>query len=153
MDRGGQGGSPAVTATQLPAGPVLLYDGTCGLCDAGVQWMLRRDRHARLRFAPLHGETAALIRRAHPHIDRVDSMVWLEPAREGGAARVFVQSDAAIRAAAYLGGVWSAARMALLVPRPLRDAVYAFIARHRHQIVGADRCDVNLPADRARFLP
>ena len=32
-------------------GPVVLYDGVCGLCDRSVQLILRNDRRGRFRFA------------------------------------------------------------------------------------------------------
>lgn len=38
---------------------VLFYDGVCGLCDRLVQFVLDRDRAARVTFAPLQGTTAA----------------------------------------------------------------------------------------------
>ena len=41
------------------SGPVLLYDGLCGLCVRTVQIVLRGDRRGVLRFAPLQGDFAA----------------------------------------------------------------------------------------------
>ena len=40
------------------AGPVLFFDGVCGLCDRTVTWLFEHDRRHVLRFAPLQGETA-----------------------------------------------------------------------------------------------
>lgn len=45
------GGAGRTATTAAPAW--LLYDGTCGLCDRSVQWLLRRDRRGALRFARL----------------------------------------------------------------------------------------------------
>ncbi len=48
-----------VTRGALPPGArMVLFDGGCGLCQRSVRWFLHRDRHARLLFAPLQGETA-----------------------------------------------------------------------------------------------
>ena len=38
--------------------PILFYDGVCGLCDRLVQFVLRRDRRARFRFAALQSDVA-----------------------------------------------------------------------------------------------
>ena len=152
MDRGSTAG-PAAIGRSDPAGPILLYDGTCGLCDASVQWILRRDRRGTLRFAPLQGETAASLRRAHPEIGQVDSVVWVEPGASGQAARALVRSDAALRVAAYLGGIWSLAGVASIVPRGWRDAIYAQVAKHRHHLAGAPACAIPTGAERERFLP
>jgi predicted DCC family thiol-disulfide oxidoreductase YuxK len=80
-------------------------------------------------------------------------MIWVEPAGAGAPERVFVRSAAALRVARYLGGPWTLALAAWLVPRPMRDAAYDLVARHRHRLLGAtDVCFVPPPEVRARFL-
>lgn len=113
--------------------------------------MLRHDRKELLLFAPLQGEFAAGVRRRHPGLEQADSMVWVE--RGNGHERVFIRSDAALRAAAHLGGLWRAAAAVRIVPRPLRDAIYRFIARHRHRFAGGPVCVLPTAAERERFLP
>src|SRR3990172_10932307 len=44
---------PAGSADPSNDGPIVLYDGWCNLCDSSVAFILRRDRHARFRFAAL----------------------------------------------------------------------------------------------------
>jgi predicted DCC family thiol-disulfide oxidoreductase YuxK len=135
--------------TSRASGPVLLYDGTCGLCAASVQLVLRHDPGGVLRFAPLEGAYGRAVRRDHPELNDVDSMMWVEP----GHARVFTRSGAALRIARYLGGWWRLALLGWLVPRPLRDAVYRLIARHRHRLTrGGPQCVVPAPEQRVRFL-
>ena len=145
----------------VPNGPVLLYDGTCGLCAASVCFVLRHDRKGTLLFAPLQGMLGAEILSRHPELDGVDSMIWLDPVDSvrGTAEQVSVRSTAALKVVRYLGG-WS--RLLLLghlVPRPVRDAVYAWVARHRHRLRwgGSDegdgpRCPIPDEGVRNRFL-
>ncbi|MGE0445392.1 MAG: thiol-disulfide oxidoreductase DCC family protein [Vicinamibacterales bacterium] len=131
--------------------PLLLYDGACGLCASSVQFILRHERRHELRFAPLQGTLAADIRARHARLQGVDSMVWVEQGQAG--ERVFVRSAAALRAAVYMGGAWRLlGRAAMLVPRALRDAVYDFIARHRHRMFGEDVCFLPPPDVRQRFV-
>jgi predicted DCC family thiol-disulfide oxidoreductase YuxK len=133
--------------------PVLLYDGTCGFCAESVQVVLRFDRRGHLRFAPLDGEFGAEVRSRHPELAGVDSMVWVDPPRGDRPERVLVRSSAGLRIASYLGGIWRAALLGWLLPRPLRDGLYDFVARHRHRIAGAhDSCLVPGPSVRDRFL-
>jgi len=130
------------------ASAILLYDGSCALCGASVQFLLRHERSHVLRFAPLAGATGLTVRAGHPELAGADSMVWYEPA----SGLVRIRSDAALAAARYLGGAWSAlAAAAALVPRRLRDRLYDLIARHRHRFTGA-ACVVPTAAQRARFL-
>lgn len=64
-----------------------------------------------------------------------------------------MRSAAALRVARYIRGVWALALAAWLVPRPLRDAAYGLVARHRHRLPGgAGACFVPTPEVRARFL-
>jgi predicted DCC family thiol-disulfide oxidoreductase YuxK len=38
---------------------VMLYDGLCGFCNKTVQWLLKRDRYDRFRFAPQQSSFAS----------------------------------------------------------------------------------------------
>jgi len=135
------------------ASPVLLYDGLCGFCDRAVQFVLARDRRARLRFAPLQGSFARGVLARHPELAQVDSLVLVEPDAAAGGERVFVRTDGALRVARHLGGAWRAAALLRVVPRPLRDLAYDAFARVRYRVFGRhERCPVPLPEQRARFL-
>lgn len=127
--------------------PILFYDGDCGLCARGVQWILRHERRDALRFAPLQGETYRSLAVADKPTD-MSTMVLLE----GG--RLFTRSDSWVRVLKLVGGVWSAVGALIGVfPRGLRDGVYGLIARRRHAWFGrADACAVPNAAQRARFL-
>lgn len=132
-------------------GPVLLYDGSCGLCAASVQFVLRHDRRGRLRFAPLDGPTARRLLAGHPELGEVDSVIWVGVAP--GGTRAVARSTAALRVARYLGGWWHGLRLLWLIPRPVRDWAYDVVARHRHRLAGrAPRCLVPPPEARDRFL-
>jgi predicted DCC family thiol-disulfide oxidoreductase YuxK len=130
---------------------LLLYDGTCGFCAASVQFVLRHERQHELRFAALESELGQAIRGRHPDLARVDSMMWIEPTPNGEL--VLVRSAAAVRLARYIGGPWRALAIASLIPRPIRDAAYDFIARHRHRLVRSpEQCYLPPASARARFL-
>ena len=135
------------------ASPVLLYDGTCGFCAWNVQLVLRHDRRRSLRFAALEGAFGREVRRRHPELPGVDSLVWVEPSSGNRPERVLVRSDAALRVARYLGGAFHLLRIAGLLPRSVRDAAYDMIARHRHRLMGdGPSCLIPPPDVRERFL-
>ena len=149
MEAGRQGGG-----MNDVRGPVLLYDGECGLCRALVRRLARADRRRVLRFAPLQGAFAqsALRRCGLPTTD-FDSLVFL-PAADG--AEHHLRTAGVIAALTCLGGVWRAAGRALaMVPGRWRDAAYKCVARVRYRIFGqvAFRPGEPLdPARRDRFL-
>jgi predicted DCC family thiol-disulfide oxidoreductase YuxK len=131
--------------------PILLYDGLCGFCDGAVQFVLRRDRRAIMRFATLQGDFARGVVERHPWLAEVDSLILVEGS--GADERVHVRSDGALRVARHLGGGWHVARILRLVPRPLRDVIYDGIARFRYRIFGRrDSCRIPSPEVRARFI-
>lgn len=145
-------GSP--TSEPEAGGPIVFYDGSCGLCGRLVTLLLAHEGGAAFRFAPLQGETAR--RMLGTEAAGLATVVLLR----GG--RCFTRSGAALRILAGLGGGWRAAALLLAVPRPLRDAAYGWVARRRARWFGAAQVSqpagqqVCRPADaaqRARFLP
>ncbi len=68
-------------------------------------------------------------------------------------ARVYAASTAALRIARQLSGLWPLLYLLVMIPRPLRDGVYAIIARNRYRWFGRqDACAAPLPIWRERFL-
>lgn len=132
---------------------LVLYDGVCGLCDRFVQFLIRIDRHDRLRFAALQSPLGARVLISASMDPSALSTVVVVPDFGGESERIFVRSDAAIFAIASVGGAFGAFRLFRAVPRFLRDAAYGAIARTRYRVFGRlDSCPVPTPAMRAKFL-
>ncbi len=142
------GSTPAAPGTDH----LVLYDGDCPLCHRSVRWLLRIDRRRRLQFAPLQGVTAAAVIDRAGLPDDLDSVLFVEhPGSD--RERVFARSTGVLRALAAIGGGWRVVSWLRLVPRPLRDAVYDFVARRRNRWYGRlDGCPLPAPEERDRFL-
>ena len=130
------------------AGPIIVFDGVCLLCDKSVQFVLRHDKACRYRFASVQSECGrAQLQRHGLDADAPQSMLLLE----GGAA--YVESDAVLRILGSFGGIHRAWRVARVVPRTWRDALYRLVARHRYRWFGrADQCWLPAPDHADRFL-
>jgi predicted DCC family thiol-disulfide oxidoreductase YuxK len=138
--------------TESESGLTLLYDGVCGLCNHAVQTVIRHDRRNVMRFAALQSSFGSAALERHPALRDVDSVILLETFADG-SERVFIRSTAALRVAEYLGGVWSFALIARVIPTPVRDFFYDLIARYRYRFFGKyESCLVPSPEIRARFL-
>jgi predicted DCC family thiol-disulfide oxidoreductase YuxK len=132
--------------------PVLVYDGDCAFCAHSIRRVLARDRRGLLRFAARNGEYGRALLARHPQLVDVDSLLWVEPERDG-REEVHTRFDAVLGTARYLGGISRLLEVARLIPGPLRDAAYRLVARHRHRLRHQDQtCVVATAAERPRFL-
>jgi predicted DCC family thiol-disulfide oxidoreductase YuxK len=142
------GDAAARAGSAEAGGPLVLYDGTCGLCNRSVQLILRHDRRGRFRFAALQSEVGRqLLSRHGLPVDRLDTVVLVED------GRAFTRSTAALRIARGMDAPWPAVWPLALVPRPVRDLCYGVVARNRYRLFGrTDACMLPPPEVRARFL-
>lgn len=152
LRQGGTGGTPATASPEgsgtghPPAGaasgrPLVLFDGSCNLCHRLVAFLSRIDEGGALDFAPLESE-AGRSALAAAALDRgqTQAVVLVEQGR--GAAK----SEAVWRALDHLRAPWpTAARALRLVPRPIRDAAYDAVARHRYRLFGRTTGQCPLP--------
>lgn len=129
---------------------VLFYDGVCGLCDRLVQFVLDRDRAARVTFAPLQGTTAAELlvpRGADP--TRLDTLFVLTE-----DDHLLVRARAVLHVLGLLGWPWRALRAFAILPTPLLDLGYRVVARVRYRLFGRlDACRLPSGDEKVRFLP
>jgi len=118
--------------------PILLFDGVCNLCNGTIQLIIPRDPAGTIRFTPLQSEFGKIVReRAGLSIDDLETVVLVDD----GLA--YTKSDAAIRIAEHLGGVYRLLSLGRLVPRNLRDRIYDVVAENRYDWFGRkDQCMV-----------
>ncbi|MFI5176951.1 MAG: thiol-disulfide oxidoreductase DCC family protein [Vicinamibacterales bacterium] len=128
--------------------PVVFFDGVCNLCNAFIQFVIRRDPAARFRFAPLQSEAARARLGTVPAPGSLpDSILLFED------GRMYTRSAAVLRIARGLRAPWPLVYGFVVVPRPLRDWVYDVVARHRYGWFGRrDTCMVPTPDLTRRFL-
>ena len=127
---------------------VILFDGVCNLCNASVNFVIDRDPGGHFVFSSLQSEAARpLLQRHRLAQNALDSIILIE------TDRAYTHSTAALRIARRLKGPWPLLYAFIVVPRPVRDAVYRVIARNRYRWFGkSETCRVPTPALRRRFL-
>ncbi|WP_419950054.1 thiol-disulfide oxidoreductase DCC family protein [Candidatus Palauibacter sp.] len=133
-------------------GPIVLFDGVCNLCAGAVRFIIPRDRPGRFRFASLQSEAG----------QRILTAVGVEAPEPGEAprslvlvanGRAYLRSGGALRIAAGLGRAWPLAAVLLVIPSPLRDLAYRFVARNRYRWFGKHTaCSLPRAAENWRFL-
>ncbi|MFZ0062179.1 MAG: DCC1-like thiol-disulfide oxidoreductase family protein [Pyrinomonadaceae bacterium] len=124
---------------------VVLYDGVCGLCNRLNQFLLKRDRHDRFRFASLQSDVAAQLLQRHG-TDAVDlDTVYVVVDYGKPGEKLLSRSDAIMHVLQRLGGIWAFAAAGKVLPKPLRDACYKVVAANRYRVFG--KYDVCLMPD------
>ena len=128
--------------------PIIFYDGVCGLCDGLVQFVLRRDRKAIFRFAPLQSELAR--RSFLPYGEDPADLATVRVLIGDG---LFVRSRAVLYVLSHLGGPLAALSLLRVLPSPVLDLGYRLVARLRYSLFGRyTACPVPDPQWQDRFL-
>ena len=131
------------------AGPILFYDGVCGLCDRLVQFVLRRDRRARFRFAALQSDVATqTLGHFGKDPDDLDTVYVLTD-----DGRLLAKARAIFFALRQLGFPWSLVAVFGILPTVIVDWFYDRVAKNRYRLWGKrDSCRLPSADERARFL-
>ena len=135
------------TSTNFADDSIVFFDGVCGLCSHTIDLLLRLDSKGKLKYAPLQGETAALL---VPENVRKDLNTFVFSAN----GKLHYRSAAVVRILWTIGGFWKlAAACVWIVPSPLRNAGYRIISKLRYRIFGKhETCRLPTVEERKRFL-
>ncbi|KAH8500421.1 hypothetical protein Peur_042302 [Populus x canadensis] len=129
---------PVATLPTLLQPRVVVYDAVCHLCHRGVKWVIEADKYGKIKFCCLQSKAA------EPYLalcglnreDVLRRFLFIE-----GPGSYHQASTAALRVMSYLPQPYSALSTLLIVPTPIRDAVYDYVAKHRYGWFGkADEC-------------
>jgi predicted DCC family thiol-disulfide oxidoreductase YuxK len=123
---------------------ILVFDGSCALCNRCVQFLLRHEAAPLLRFASLQSRAGIGLLRAHG-LDPGQTLVLIAD------GRAYVKSAALIRVSRYLSGPWRFLGAIRILPERLRDWGYDVVARNRRHGSGG-RCPLPPLEARERFL-
>ena len=128
---------------------IVLFDGVCNLCSGAVQFIIKRDRNDVFRFAALQEDVGKqLLAERGINTRELDSIIVIEP----GVA-YYSKSDAALEIAKNFGGLWSLFAVFKWIPKPIRDAIYDFVAKNRYRWFGEkEQCMIPTPELKAKFL-
>jgi len=113
-----------------------------------VQFVIARDKKRVFRYASLQSDFATkLLRERNLPSTGLDTVVLLD---EKG--NYFAKSDVALELFRRFGGLWSLLYVMKIIPRPLRDGVYDFIARNRYRFFGKkESCMIPTPELKSLF--
>jgi len=127
---------------------IVLFDGVCHLCDGAVRFILKRERAAELKFAPLQSDSGkSLLQQYGYPPGYLDGLILIE------GNRAHDRSSACLRIAGKLNFPWRLLFPLLIIPKPLSDFIYGIIASARYRWFGKkESCSLPQGEDQARFL-
>ena len=126
---------------------IVFFDGVCVLCNGFVKFITKRDKDHSIKFASLQGRTAIDLN-VSPDRENLKTIVYLK----GNKKRY--NSDAVLEIFSDLKGIWTLVNIFKIVPRPLRDLIYKFIAKNRYKFFGkTDTCSLDNHVSSIQILP
>lgn len=128
---------------------IILFDGVCNLCNASVQFVIKRDTKDVFRFVPLQSDLGNKILN-HIGINReqTDSIVLYEPGKA-----YFYKAEAALKIINEFGGLYYLLNILQIFPKFISNAVYDYIAKNRYHWYGKqESCMMSTPELAAKFL-
>jgi predicted DCC family thiol-disulfide oxidoreductase YuxK len=127
---------------------IVLFDGVCNLCNASVQFILKRDKKAYYRFASLQSDAGRdLLKKYNLPAEGINSIVVIEK------DKVYQRSTGALRIARKLSGGWFLLYAFIIIPAFIRNAVYSWVANNRYRWFGKkEECMLPLPEWKGRFI-
>lgn len=127
--------------------PIVVFDGVCNYCNAMVNFAIRNDSKAKLRFTPLQSETGQTLRKKYSIGDDVDSLIFIE----NNKANTY--SNAALGICKYLDWPAKVLYAFAIFPDFILVPVYKWVAKNRYKWFGKkETCMLPTPSIKARFI-
>ena len=125
---------------------LIVYDGTCILCNRFIQFVLKKDKNAHFYFSTYQGLPADIDQHGL-EVAKEESISYQRHGKwhQRSSAVLFIYHD--------LFGKLHYTQLAWLMPRFLRDFLYDIIALNRYKWFGKkDSCMMPDPLFKRRFI-
>jgi predicted DCC family thiol-disulfide oxidoreductase YuxK len=128
--------------------PVILFDGVCNFCNAGVNFIIKQDKKNVFQFAALQSKAGQqLAEQYHLPKKNFDSFILIDK------RKVYNRSAAGLKVYGKLSWYWKWTQIFWIIPRFITDAVYNLIAKNRYKWFGKkEHCIIPMAEMRSRFL-
>jgi len=127
---------------------IIVFDAQCLLCSGWVQFLLKHDKRRVFTFTLIQSPSGvALLERAGLRVEDLQTLLLVD------GDKSYQHTAALLRVVHQLGWIWRLMWVGWLVPAPLRDAAYRFIARNRYRVLGRrEQCFMPSAEDASRFI-
>lgn len=128
---------------------IILFDGVCNLCNSSINYVIDHDKNDTFRFVALQSDLGELIQEYIGIENKsLDTIILYVPDEA-----YYIKSTAAIKVMREFLGFWKLTQIFLILPSPIRDLVYNYIAKNRYRWYGKkESCRIPTPELKAKFL-
>ena len=110
---------------------IVIFDGVCNLCNWAVRFIIKHDSRSIFTFASAQSETGKeILSRFEIDTPEPESVSLLQN------GSLLKKSSTALTIATELDGFWKYLAFLRVIPRPVRDIVYDWVARNRYRWFG-----------------
>lgn len=127
--------------------PILLFDGICNFCNGWVNFIIRKDKKKKFRFASIQSESGKKLLKQYELPENGETAVLIYN------GKAHIKSTAGIHVLYHLGGLYSLWFAFIIFPAYVRDFYYDIIAKNRYKWWGKmDSCMIPTQEIKERFL-
>lgn len=128
---------------------IILFDGLCNLCDASVQFIIKRDKKDIFRFVSLQSDLGQeLLQQLPISTQKIDSIILYESDKA-----YYYKSEAVFEIVKSIGGFFYCLLIFKWLPTAVTNTIYDYIARNRYRWWGKkDHCLVPTKDLQSKFL-
>lgn len=128
--------------------PLLFFDGVCNLCNSSVQFIIQRDKQEKFKFASIQSDAAKeILLQFSKNNSHLDSLFLIHN------DRIYEKSSAILRIVKILGGLYKLGMVLWIIPKPVRDWMYDYIAKNRFIWYGKkESCMLPTAEFKSRFI-
>lgn len=128
---------------------IILFDGLCNLCDASVQFIIKRDTKDIFRFVSLQSVLGQeLVQKLPLTIQKTDSIILYE-----SDTVYYYKSKAVFEIAKSIGGFFYCLLIFKWLPIAVTNTIYDYIAKNRYRWFGKEKhCLVPTKELQSKFL-
>jgi len=128
---------------------IILFDGVCNLCNSSINYVIDHDKMDVFRFVSLQSELGKTIQ-DYLGIENtnLDTIILYIPDEA-----YYIKSTAALKIMTTFSGIWKLMLVFTIIPAPIRDIVYNYIAMNRYKWYGKqENCKIPTPEVKSKFL-
>ena len=128
---------------------IILFDGVCNLCNSSINYVIDHDKKDVFRFASLQSELGKTIQDyLGIKNTNLDTIILYIPNEA-----YYIKSTAALKIMITFSGIWKLMQLFTIIPAPIRDFVYNYIAKNRYKWYGKqESCRIPTIELKSKFL-